>query len=42
MSLDLSIVRLLVAKDWQLFRKQLALHVLAGIVALCFLGLARP
>jgi len=42
MSLDLSIVRLLVAKDWQLFRKQLALYVLGGLVALCFLGLARP
>ena len=42
MSLDLSIVRLLVAKDWQLFQKQLALYVLAGIVALCLLGLAKP
>ena len=35
-------IRLLVAKDWHLFRKQLALCVLAGIAALCFLGMARP
>mgnify|MGYP005750530365 FL=1 len=42
MTVDLSLVRLLVAKDWQLFQKQLALYVLAGIVALCFLGLAKP
>lgn len=42
MSLNLPVIRLLVAKDWQLFQKQLALYVLAGIVALCFLGLARP
>lgn len=36
------VIRLLVMKDWQLFEKQLAAYVLAGIVALCFLGLARP
>lgn len=42
MKLNLPLVRLLVVKDWQLFQKQLALYVLAGIVALCFLGLARP
>jgi len=42
MSLNLPVIRLLVAKDWQLFQKQLALYVLAGIVALCFLGLAKP
>lgn len=42
MTLNLPVIRLLVAKDWQLFQKQLALYVLAGIVALCFLGLAKP
>jgi hypothetical protein len=42
MSLNIPVIKLLVAKDWQLFRKQLAVYVLAGIVALCFLGLARP
>ncbi|MFH1599792.1 MAG: ABC transporter permease [Pseudomonadota bacterium] len=42
MSLNIPVIRLLVLKDWQLFQKQLALYVLAGIVALCFLGLAKP
>lgn len=42
MTLNTPVVRLLVAKDWQLFQKQLAFYVLAGLVALCFLGLARP
>ena len=42
MKLDTSIIRLLVLKDWQLFQKQLAFYVLAGIVALCFLGLGKP
>jgi ABC-2 type transport system permease protein len=42
MSLNTSVIRLLVLKDWQLFQKQLAFYVLAGIVALCFLGLAKP
>lgn len=42
MTLNTPVIRLLVAKDWQLFQKQLAVYVLAGIVALCFLGLARP
>jgi ABC-2 type transport system permease protein len=36
------VIRLLVAKDWQLFQKQLAAYVLAGIVALCLLALAKP
>lgn len=36
--LNLPLVRLLVLKDWQLFQKQLAAYVLAGIVALCFLA----
>lgn len=42
MNLNIPVIRLLVAKDWQLFQKQLAFYVLAGIVALCFLGLAKP
>jgi ABC-2 type transport system permease protein len=42
MSLNTAVIRLLVFKDWQLFQKQLAFYVLAGIVALCFLGLAKP
>lgn len=42
MTLNTPVIRLLVAKDWQLFQKQLAFYVLAGIVALCFLGLAKP
>ena len=42
MTNNASIIRLLVAKDWQLFQKQLALYVLAGIVALCLLALAKP
>lgn len=42
MTLNTPVIRLLVAKDWQLFQKQLAAYVLAGIVALCFLGLAKP
>ena len=41
MSLNLPIIRLLVIKDWQLFQKQLALYVLFGIVAICFLALAK-
>jgi len=42
MSLNIPVIKRLVVKDWQLFRKQLAIYVLAGIVALCFLGLAKP
>ncbi|MBL8246498.1 MAG: hypothetical protein JNL89_20035 [Rhodanobacteraceae bacterium] len=42
MMLNQPLIRLLVVKDWQLFQKQLAAHVLAGIVALALLGLARP
>ncbi len=38
LALNLPMIRLLVAKDWQLFEKQLAAYVVAGIVALCFLG----
>src|SRR3546814_19965274 len=42
MTLNTPVIRLLVAKDWQLFQTQLAFYVLAGIVASCFLGLAKP
>jgi ABC-type transport system involved in multi-copper enzyme maturation permease subunit len=42
MAINFPVVRLLVAKDWQLFEKQLAAYVAAGIVALCFLGHAKP
>lgn len=38
--LNVPVIRLLVAKDWQLFEKQAAAYVLGGIVALCFLGMA--
>ncbi len=38
--LNMPVIRLLVAKDWQLFQKQLAAYVLGGIVSLCFLGMA--
>jgi ABC-2 type transport system permease protein len=41
-SINLPIIRLLVLKDWKLFERQLAAYVAAGIVALCFLGMARP
>ncbi len=40
LGLNLPLIRLLVLKDWQLFEKQLAAYVGAGIVALCFLGMA--
>lgn len=39
---NLAIIRLLVVKDWQLFERQLAAYVAAGIVALCLLGLGSP
>ena len=42
LALNLPLVRLLVVKDWQLFQKPLAAHVLAGLFALGLLGLARP
>lgn len=41
MNLNIPVIKQLVIKDWQLFRKQLAVYVLAGIVALCFLGMAK-
>lgn len=39
--LNLPVIKLLVSKDWRLFQKQLAACVLAGIVALCLIGMAR-
>ena len=39
---NLPIIKLLITKDWQLFEKQLAAYVVAGIVALCLLGMATP
>jgi ABC-2 type transport system permease protein len=42
MSLNTPVIQRLVVKDWQLFRKQLAFYVLAGFVALGFLGMAKP
>ena len=39
--LNLPVIKLLVAKDWRLFQKQLAVCVLGGIVALCLIGLAK-
>lgn len=39
---NLPLIRLLVVKDWELFQKPLAAYVLAGIVALALLGLAKP
>lgn len=40
--IDTALVRRLIVKDWQLFQRPLAAHVLAGIVALGLLGLAKP
>jgi len=39
--LNLPVIKLLIAKDWLLFQKQLAAYVTAGIIALCLLGMAR-
>jgi len=39
--LNVPVIKLLVAKDWRLFQKQLAACVLAGIVALCLIGMAK-
>ena len=38
--LNWPVIRLLVAKDWQLFQQQLAACVFGGIVALCLIGMA--
>jgi len=40
--LNLPVIKLLIAKDWLLFQKQLAAYVTAGIFALCLLGMAKP
>jgi ABC-type transport system involved in multi-copper enzyme maturation permease subunit len=39
--LNLPVIKLLIAKDWFLFQKQLAAYVTAGIVALCLIGMAK-
>lgn len=39
--LNVPVIRLLIAKDWKLFEKQLAAYVAAGIVALVLLGMAK-
>lgn len=39
--LNLPVIKQLIAKDWLLFQKQLAIWVVAGIVALCLIGLAK-
>ena len=39
--LNLPVIRLLIAKDWILFQKQLAAYVTAGIFALCLIGMAK-
>ena len=36
-----AVIKLLIAKDWLLFQKQLAAYVTAGIFALCLLGMAK-
>lgn len=41
-TLNMPVIRLLVLKDWKLFERQLAAYVAAGIVSLCFLGMASP
>lgn len=39
--LNLPVIKLLVAKDWIMFQKQLAAYVAAGIFALCLIGMAK-
>jgi ABC-type transport system involved in multi-copper enzyme maturation permease subunit len=39
---DLPMIRLLVAKDWTLFQRQLAAYVAAGIASLALIGTAKP
>ena len=38
--LNLPVIKLLIAKDWRLFQKQLAVCVLGGILALLLIGMA--
>lgn len=39
---NVPMIRLLVAKDWTLFQKQLAAYVAAGIASLGLIGMAKP
>jgi ABC-2 type transport system permease protein len=39
--INLPMIKLLIAKDWLLFQKQLAAYVTAGIFALCLIGMAK-
>jgi ABC-2 type transport system permease protein len=39
--LNLPVIRVLIAKDWLLFQKQLAAYVTGGIFALCLIGMAK-
>ncbi len=41
-SLNVPVIKRLIAKDWLLFQKQMAAYVLTGILSLCLLGMARP
>ncbi len=41
-ALNRPLIRILVAKDWQLFQKQLATYVLIAIIALALVGLGHP
>jgi ABC-2 type transport system permease protein len=38
--LNMPVIKRLVVKDWQLFEKQFAAYVLAGIFSLCLIGMA--
>jgi ABC-2 type transport system permease protein len=40
--LNLPVIKLLIAKDWRLFQKQLAAYVTGSIFALCLIGMAKP
>lgn len=39
--LNLPVIKLLIAKDWLLFQKQLAAYVTGAIFALCLIGMAK-
>jgi ABC-type transport system involved in multi-copper enzyme maturation permease subunit len=41
-SLNMPVIRALVAKDWDLFQKQLAAYLLGAVGALTLLGMATP
>ncbi len=38
--LNMPLIKRLVIKDWQLFEKQFAAYVLAGVLSLCLIGMA--